>query len=96
MRHKNMKIQFVKSLGDLEGIGEYPIKEEDRGKASRVKIGEERTLMIILPCGHLATLNGWNITDIDTDTPSATPSIFCSPQLPCWHGYLTKGELIKV
>lgn len=88
-----MKIQFVKSLSDLEGIGEPVVKEELRGKASRVKIGDIRTIMLILPCGHLATLEGWNITDIDTDTPSATPSIFCSPEKPCWHGWLTKGEL---
>lgn len=93
-----MKIQFVKSLNDLEGIGDSPVKEELRGKASRVKIGAERALMLILPCGHLATLGGWNVNDIDTDTPSATPSILClgKDKKDCWHGYLTNGELIKV
>ena len=92
-----MKIQFVKSLDGFLWDGDSPIaKEENRGKASRVRIGEERTIMLILPCGHPATLQGWKITDIDTDEPSATPSIFCSPSVPCWHGYLTKGELIKV
>ncbi len=93
-----MKIEFVKSLSDLEGIGEPICKEELRCKASRVRIGNERTIMLILPCGHASTLQGWNITDIDTDTPSATPSILClgNDTKNCWHGYLTKGELTSV
>jgi len=92
-----MKIQFVKTLDGLIWDGDSPIaKEENRGKASRVIGTYGRTIMLILPCGHIATLDGWNITDIDTDTPSATPSILCSPRNPCWHGYLTKGELISV
>jgi len=91
-----MKIQFVKSLSNLEGIGDPVVKEELRGKVSRVVIGDTRTLMLVLPCGHLATLDGWNITDIDTDCPSATPSIFCKSNGACWHGYLTNGELKEV
>ena len=94
-----MKIQFVKSLNDIPYDEWQPVaKEEHRGKTARV-IGSDkkRTLMIILPCGHLAMIDTWNITDIDTDTPSATPSIFCRyDNKDCWHGYLTKGELIKV
>ena len=93
-----MKIKIVKSLIGSLWNGDSPIaKEENRGKVARM-IGsdKQRTLGIILPCGHFAFLEGWNITDIDTDTPSATPSIFCSPQIPCWHGYLTKGELNSV
>lgn len=90
-----MDIEFVKSLSDLEGIGEPICKEELRGKASRVQVGNERTLMIILPCGHLATLQGWNIIGIDTDKPTATPSIFCKGNdgKDCWHGWLTNGKL---
>ena len=92
-----MKIQFVKTLDGLLWNADSPVaKEENRGKASRVRVGNERTIMVILPCGHPAMLHGWKITDIDTDTPSATPSILCSPKIPCWHGYLTNGELKSV
>jgi len=92
-----MKIIFVKSLDGYLWDGDSPVaKEENRGKAARMRVGNERTIGLILPCGHHAVLDGWKIEDIDTDAPSATPSIFCSPQIPCWHGYLTKGELIQV
>ena len=95
-----MKIKFINSIGDIPWDERYPIaKEEHRGKVARV-IGSDKkkTLMIILPCGHYSSIEGWNITDIDTDQPSATPSIFCqgTDNKPCWHGYLTKGELISV
>ena len=92
-----MKIQFIKSINDIPYDERYPLaKEEHRGKVSRVIGSEGRTLMIILPCGHHSTIDGWDITDIDTDMPSATPSIFCQGMdgKGCWHGYLTKGELI--
>lgn len=98
-----MKIQFVKSVSDIPYNEWQPIAlPEHRGKVSYISDSKgERTLMIILPCGHIATLFGWNVTGIDTDTPSATPSIFCrhsdDPSVKlgnCWHGYLTNGELI--
>ncbi len=99
-----MKIQFVKSIDSYLWDGDSPIsKQEHRGKASRVRIGEERSIMLILPCGHTVTLHGWHITGVDTDTPSASPSIFCQGKLtsdgkpgPCWHGWLTDGKLISV
>lgn len=92
-----MKIQFVKSLFNIPYDEWQPVaKPEHLGKTARVKDNAGRSLMIILPCGHIATLFGWNVTDIDTDTPSATPSIFCKyDNKDCWHGYLTKGELVQ-
>ncbi len=95
-----MRIQFVKSLFDIPydewagGEKDVPALEEHRGKASRVEDGG-RTIMLILPCGHVASLNGWNITDLDTNTPTATPSILCRHGgQNCWHGYLRNGELV--
>ena len=103
-----MKIQFLKSLFDIPydewagGEKNFAALPEHRGKAARVDDGKGgRTIMLILPCGHVAALYTWTITDLDTDTPSAQPSIFCrhsdDPNVKlgnCWHGYLTKGELI--
>lgn len=100
-----MKIQFIDSISNIPWDEHVPVAlEEHRGKTARVKDGYgNRSLMLILPCGHTASLFGWNVTDIDTDTPSATPSIFCKGKLTpegkpgdCWHGYLTKGELTSV
>jgi len=96
-----MKIQRVKSLFDIPYDEWSPTaKEEHRGKWSTFEDKEgKKYIMVILPCGHTASLLTWNITGIDTDTPSATPSIFCrSPIIDgklsnCWHGYLTNGEL---
>lgn len=88
-----MKIHFVKSIFPLEDDG----TSKDLGAVAKVKgRNGKRTLMIVLPCSHIAVIDTWNIEGIDTDEPSATPSIFCSPQIPCWHGYLTKGELKQV
>jgi len=92
-----MKIQFIPSFGDLAWDEKFPVaKEEHRGKAARILTKEGRTLMLCLPCGHISTIDTWNIEGIDTNTPSATPSILCRGQdgKECWHGYLTKGELI--
>ncbi len=93
-----MKIQFVKSIFDIPFKEREPVADEEHwGKVARVEGSKGRTLMIILPCGHLAVIDTWTITDIDTDTPSATPSIFCQAyKKPCWHRYLTKGELKSV
>lgn len=98
-----MKIRFEDSLYKyIPGLNEpMEIADKHRGKAARVKVDNERTLMLILPCGHLATLQGWEITNIDTDTPTAKPSIFCKGKPKgessiggdCWHGFLTEGEL---
>lgn len=87
-----MKVQFVNSLEPFIG------KEQDNlGKIARVVDRDgKRWLILILPCGHFASLTNWTITDIDTDEPTATPSIQCkgTDGQNCWHGYLTKGELI--
>lgn len=99
-----MKTLRVKSLFDIPYDEWNPIaKEEHRGKWSTYEDNEGgKHIIIILPCGHTASLQTWNVTGIDTDNPSATPSIFCrhsdiSGQLGnCWHGYLTNGNLEKV
>jgi len=94
-----MKTQFVESILDIPYDEWQPeALPEHRGKISYIFDAQEnKSLMVILPCGHVTSLFGWTITDIDTDTPSATPSIFCHHnQQPCWHGYLTKGELLSV
>jgi len=91
-----MKIKFIESFSEIPYGELYPLsKEEHRGKVSRSKGSKGETLRIILPCGHNSMIDGWEITDIDSDTPSATPSIFCHGDdgKPCWHGYLTNGEL---
>lgn len=96
-----MKIQFVKSIFDIpyDEWTDPKLNQTHRGKAERITGNNgERSIMLILPCGHLAQLFAWKITDIDTDTPSATPSIFCKGgpnHSDCWHGYLTKGELVQ-
>lgn len=92
-----MKIQFIKSISDIPWDEHVPVAlEQHKGKASRVVDGHgNRSLMLILPCGHTASLFGWTIEDIDTDTPTAKPSILCGGNVDkCgWHGWLTKGEL---
>ena len=49
--------------------------------------------LMILPCLHAFRPDGrWEERDVDDqDKITLTPSIFCSPSVPCWHGYLTKG-----
>lgn len=96
-----MKIQFIKSLADITFGDSFPMaKEEWVGKAARVNIGNgKRAIMLVLPCRHLNAIDSrWDIQDIDTDEPTATPSILCTgnEQKSCWHGYLTKGELKQV
>ena len=92
---------MIKSVFDIDYDEMHPIaKEEHRGKASHVTDHDgKRGLLIIMPCGHFADITSWNLTDIDTDHPSATPSIFChnaenesGKSQDCWHGYLTNGE----
>ncbi|MFA5724583.1 MAG: DUF6527 family protein [Candidatus Pacearchaeota archaeon] len=94
-----MKIKFIKSLADVTFGDTFPAAEKKWiGKASRITLGNGKTgLMIVLPCGHIGTVDSrWNITNIDTPTPSATPSILCKENGGCWHGYLTNGELVSV
>ena len=94
-----MKIQFIKSIADIPWDERNPIAlEKHRGKVARIQSSRGRSLMIVLPCGHHSDIDGWDIKDIDTDHPSATPSIFCygTENKPCWHGYLTNGELVSV
>lgn len=99
---KITKITFVESLADVTFGDSFPRAEKKWiGKASRIRLGAKddakRGLMIVLPCGHIGTLDGrWNITNLDTDTPSATPSILCKENGGCWHGYLTNGELVEI
>jgi hypothetical protein len=100
-----MRVKFVKSLGDIPFFEKFPVaKPQHLGKIARViGTGGQKTLMMILPCGHQACIDGWKITDIDTDDPNAAPSILCmgggssnNPiQTKCWHGYLRKGFLIE-
>lgn len=56
---------------------------------------EYRTLMIILPCGHMAILDHtYTIRDLDTDQPSAKQPLVCVGDYGlCWKGFLKKGEL---
>lgn len=96
-----MKIQFIKSLADITFEDSFPMaKEEWIGKAARVNLGDgKRGIMIVLPCRHVNTVDTrWNITGIDTDTPTVQPSILCmgNEQKNCWHGYLIDGELKSV
>lgn len=96
-----MKLQFIKSLADVTFGDSFPMtKEEWVGKAARINLGNGKIgIMLVLPCRHVNTIDTrWNITGIDTDTPSATPSILCTgnEQKSCWHGYLTNGELNQV
>lgn len=97
-----MKITFIQSIADIPWDEHVPVAlEEHRGKTARVKDGYgNRSLMLILPCGHTASLFGWTIENIDTDEPTARPSILCRGKLTpegqpsdCWHGWLTKGDL---
>ena len=103
---ENMKVKFVKSIFDIDYDEIQPIaKEEHRGKICRILNSKnEQSLLIVLPCGHLAHIDTWTVTGIETDTPSATPSIFCKGKEidttgkrggDCWHGYLTNGELLE-
>lgn len=61
-------------------------------------IGEKGVgIMVILPCGHFFyDFEGkWQYQDLENENLiTVTPSIFCSPEVPCWHGFLTKGEFI--
>lgn len=53
-------------------------------------------IMIILPCGDFFNdFEGkWKYTNIENQQKiTLSPSIFCSPEKPCWHGFLTNGEL---
>lgn len=52
-------------------------------------------IMVRLPCGDFFNdFEGkWEYTNIeDEDKITMKPSILCSPEKPCWHGYLTNGE----
>lgn len=95
-----MRVVKVSSISDIPYDDWQPVaKTEHRGKFSLINLGnDKRTIMVILPCGHTAVLDGWKIQGIDTESPSATPSIFCHGQngADCWHGYLTDGELKSV
>jgi hypothetical protein len=55
-------------------------------------------VLMTLPCGHrFMPDHKWTLSDKeDEDKITLNPSIFCSPQVPCWHGYLTNGEFKKV
>ena len=103
MEKRNIKAKFVKSVLAYDYDEVQPTaNEEHRGKVSYVQHKDKKGLLAILPCGHLVDITEWNLTDIDTDHPSATPSIFChglgrekGEHNECWHGYLTNGEFTE-
>ncbi len=59
---------------------------------------ERKGIFIILPCLHAFASDGrWQDTDIEDENKiTLSPSILCMGQdgKACWHGYLTKGELV--
>jgi hypothetical protein len=73
------------------------------GRFSWQTESDHRHLAMRLPCGHVANLpvagpKAWR-WDGNEDTPTLTPSIQCMSKsvnqqpAPCWHGYITAGEL---
>lgn len=83
-----MQAKKFKNYADLDGKpGSYTIVEGSKGK----------TVFMYLPCGHgFCPDNQWQEKDIEDEAKiTLTPSIFCSPQVPCWHGFLTNGEFIN-
>lgn len=72
-------------------------EEFDFKPGSYVIMGDNNDILMTLPCGHNFRPDGkWQITDPQDETKiTLNPSIFCSPQVPCWHGYLTNGEFKK-
>ena len=52
-------------------------------------------IMAVLPCGDFFNdyEGKWDYQDIEDENKiTVNPSIFCSPEKPCWHGYLRNGE----
>jgi hypothetical protein len=54
-------------------------------------------VLMTLPCGHRFMPDSkWTLAnEADQDKITLSPSIQCSPQVPCWHGYLKNGEFIN-
>lgn len=74
-------------------------QEFDFAPGSYVLIAEgEYPILMTLPCGHnFRPDKRWTMRDLDDETKiSLSPSIWCSPSVPCWHGYLTNGEFKRV
>ncbi len=56
----------------------------------------EHPIFITLPCGHnFVPDKRWQMQDLDDENKiTISPTIFWSPQVPCWHGFLRNGEFI--
>jgi len=83
----NLKAKKFEQFSDMGDLCDYCLE---------IGSDNQNHPFIILPCGHFFFPDGrWQEHDIEDETKiTLTPSIFCSPQKPCWHGYLTNGEFI--
>lgn len=71
--------------------GDYAIVDEDHPNI--------KGIMAILPCGHFFydSEGKWQYENKEDENKiTVSPSIFCSPQIPCWHGFLRNGEFVEV
>jgi len=68
-------------------------EEFDMQPGSYVILGNGKDILATLPCGHNFRPDGrWGMKDIEDENKiTVTPSIFCSSNVPCWHGWLTNG-----
>lgn len=92
-----MNVDIINSLTDLPEGEWQPVADlQHRGKAARVtEVYSERTLHVILPCGHLNIIPAIEMTDFDSNELSKNEEIFCKfPGEPCWRGELREGILI--
>lgn len=71
-------------------------EEFDFKPGSYVLMDGKKDILMTLPCGHNFRPDGrWQIENADDENKiTLNPSIFCSPLVPCWHGYLRNGEFI--
>ena len=74
------------------------LKEFDWKAGSYVLFDNPKApILMTLQCGHnFRPTSKWEMKDIeDPEKITLNPSIFCSPQVPCWHGYLRNGEFTE-
>ena len=85
-----MKIK-IKDIEEVSEIGDAAFTRVKEDGVSR------EAVLVVLPCGHNALLRMlWTFENYGTDKLTVSPSIFCSPKVPCWHGWLQNGELKSV